>query len=483
VDRLSGLDASFLYLETPEQLMHVCGLILLDPTTVPGGYSFDRLQEKLGERAEEIPTFMRKLRRVPLGLDFPVWERDEHFDVRRHVHRMAVPAPGGDDELAELVGHLAGLLLDRSRPLWEMWVVEGLASGQIAVVTKMHHATVDGVSGANLMSMLCSLEPDAPLLDLVPGGEEPGRAPGSRELLARGVVATMRKPFHVANVIGPAVGILAGAASRARRDEAMAAPLTAPRTSFNGNITGHRSVAFADVDLATIKEIKNLVPGATVNDVVLTISGGALRRYLERRGELPDSSLLASVPVSVHGTSSRDGGTNKVSSLFTRLRTDLADPLERLQALAEANAVAKEHHKAIPADTLQDWAEFAAPRVFGLAVRAVTSLRLAERGPVIHNLVISNVPGPPVPLYFLGARMDAMYPLGPVFHGAGLNITVLSQNGTAHIGVIACSESVPEPSQVTEGFRLELDTLLAAVKARGQKSAKRASVKKSVALD
>src|SRR5689334_15259540 len=142
--------------------MHVCGLILLDPTTVPGGYSFDRLQEQLGQRAEEIPTFMRKLRRVPLGLDFPVWERDEHFDVQRHVHRMAVPAPGGDAELAELVGHLAGLLLDRSRPLWEMWVVEGLATGQIAVVTKMHHATVDGVSGANLMSMLCSLEPDAP---------------------------------------------------------------------------------------------------------------------------------------------------------------------------------------------------------------------------------------------------------------------------------------------------------------------------------
>ena len=277
------------------------------------------------------------------------------------------------------------------------------------------------------------------------------------------MLATVRKPFHVANVIGPTVGILTEAASRARRSEAMAAPLTAPRTSFNGIITGHRSVAFADVELETIKKIKNLVPGSTVNDVVLTISGGALRRYLERRGELPEASLLASVPVSVHGKSTRDGGSNKVSSLFTRLRTDIADPLERLQELAEANAVAKEHHNAIPADTLQDWAEFAAPRVFGLAVRAVTSLRLAERGPVIHNLVISNVPGPPVPLYFLGARMDAMYPLGPVFHGAGLNITVLSQNGVAHIGVIACRESVPEPQQIVDGFRAELEALLAAV--------------------
>lgn len=463
MDRLSGLDASFLYLETPEQLMHVCGLMLLDPTTIPGGYDFEQLRDHLGERVLEIPTFMRKLRRVPLGLDFPVWERDEHFDVQRHVHRMALPAPGSERELADMVGHLAGLLLDRSRPLWEMWVIEGLESGQIAVMSKMHHATVDGVSGANLMSMLCSLEPGAPLIDLETNAKPPGRAPGSRELLVRGVASTVSKPFQFANLVKPTVEILAGAASRARRNEAMAAPLTAPRTSFNGTITGHRSVAFSDIDLATIKKIKDLVPGATVNDVVLTVSGGALRRYLLGRGELPTSSLLASVPVSVHGTSSRDGGTNKVSSLFTRLRTDLEDPLERLQALAEANALAKEHHQAIPADTLQDWAEFAAPRVFGLAVRAVTSLRLAERGPVIHNLVISNVPGPPVPLYFLGARMDAMYPLGPVFHGAGLNITVLSNNGVAHIGVIACRESVPEPWKITDGFSAELDALLASV--------------------
>lgn len=464
MDRLSGLDASFLYLETPEQLMHVCGLILLDPTTMPDGYSFDVLRDDIDRRVREIPTFMRKLRQVPLGLDFPVWERDEHFDVRRHVHRMGLPAPGGDAELSDIVGHLAGIPLDRSRPLWEMTVIEGMNSGQIAVVTKMHHATVDGVSGANLMSMLCSLEPGAELLDigLDPSAMPDGRALGDVELFARGVVSTIRKPFHIANVVAPTIGILAGAASRARRSEAMAAPLTAPRTSFNGLISGHRSVAFADIDLDLIKQVKNLVPGATVNDVVLTVSGGALRRYLEARGELPETSLLASVPVSVHGESSREG-TNKVSSLFTRLGTDLDDPLERLRTLAEANSIAKEHHKAIPADTLQDWAEFAAPRVFGLAVRAVTSLRLAEVGPVIHNLVISNVPGPPVPLYFLGARMDAMYPLGPVFHQAGLNITVLSNNGKAHVGIIACSESVPEPWLIADAFRTELAALLDAV--------------------
>lgn len=463
MDRLSGLDASFLYLESPEQLMHVCGLILLDPTTVPGGYEFAKMRDYLGSRASEIPTFTRKLRAVPLGLDFPVWENDEHFDVERHVHRFAVPSPGGIRELAEVAGHLAGIPLDRSRPMWEMYVIEGLDTGQIAVFSKMHHATVDGVSGASLMSLLCSLEPDAPLLDLVEAGKRPGHAPGDVELFARGVVSTASKPWHLARMLRPTVNIVTSSVSRARRKEAMAAPLTAPRTSFNGTITGHRTIAFTDIELDAMKHIKNVVPGATVNDVVLAVSAGALRRYLDARGELPPTSLLASVPVSVHASSTREGGTNKVSSLFTRLRTDIEDPLERLHALAAANAHAKEHHKAIPADTLQDWAEFAAPRVFGLAVRAVTALRLAERGPVIHNLVISNVPGPPVPLYFLGARMDAMYPLGPVFHGAGLNITVLSNNGVAHVGVIACKESVPDPWQIADGFSAELDALLSAV--------------------
>jgi diacylglycerol O-acyltransferase / wax synthase len=166
MERLSGLDASFLYLETSAQLMHVCGLMLLDPGTVPGGYSFDKFRDDLDRRVRSIPAFHRKLRPVPLGIDHPVWVEDEDFDIDRHLHRLAVPSPGGPEELAELCGHMAGIPLDRSRPLWEMSVIEGLAGGQLAVFTKMHHASVDGVSGANMISVLCSLEPDAPLLDV-----------------------------------------------------------------------------------------------------------------------------------------------------------------------------------------------------------------------------------------------------------------------------------------------------------------------------
>ena len=242
----------------------------------------------------------------------------------------------------------------------------------------------------------------------------------------------------------------------------MAAPLTAPRTSFNGTITGHRTIAWTDISLDDIKEIKNAVPGATVNDVVLALSGGALRRYLLDRDELPSTSLVASVPVSVH-LESKKTGRNKVSGIFCKLGTDIEDPHERITAMSEANANAKEHHKAVPADTLQEWAEFAAPRTFGLAVRMVSDLRLAERGPVIHNLVISNVPGPPVPLYFLGARIDALYPLGPVFHGAGLNITVMSNNGEMHIGAIACRELMPRVWDLVDQFPVELKAMQAAV--------------------
>ena len=462
MERLSGLDASFLYLESSAQLMHVCGLLLLDPSTVPGGYSFERLRADLEQRVRSLPAFRRKLRQVPLGIDHPVWVDDAEFDIDRHLHRFAVPAPGGPGELAELCAHMAGIPLDRSRPLWEMCVVEGLGSGQLAVFTKMHHATVDGVSGANMISVLCSLEPDAAPLDGGLAAEIPGHVPTDVELFGRGLLSTALKPWQLLRMVRPTTSLVAHTIERAREGTAMAAPLTAPRTAFNGNISGRRAIAFADLSLDRIKEIKNAVEGATVNDVVLAVSGGALRRYLATRKDLPSTSLLASVPVSVHGKSSIEGGTNKVSTIFARLGTDVADPVERLTGLARANANAKAHHNAIPADTLQEWAQFAAPHTFGLAVRMVSALKLAERGPVIHNLVISNVPGPPVPLYFMGARIDGIYPLGPVFHGAGLNVTVMSSNGKMHVGLIGCRDALPDIGDLAAEFGAELDALYAA---------------------
>ncbi|CAI9413830.1 WS/DGAT/MGAT family O-acyltransferase [Nocardioides sp. T2.26MG-1] len=465
MERLSGLDASFLYLETPAQLMHVCGVIVLDPSTMPGGYEFGAIRDAIDRRVRDVPAFTRKVRKVPLGLDHPIWVQDRHFDVDRHVHRLALPAPGGYTELTELTSHLAGLPLDRSRPLWEMWVIEGYrteagAEG-VVVFSKMHHATVDGVSGSNLISHLCSLEPGAEPMSPGDVGRA-GRDPSQGELFGRAVLSTMTRPLSAVRLVSPSVQLITKTIGRAREGTAMAAPFSAPRTSFNGTITGNRAIALADLDLEDIRQIKNAT-GTTVNDVVLAVAGGALRAYLDARGELPSSSLLATVPVSVREQSKHEGGANKVSALFAKLGTDTEDPLERLRDMAERNKFAKEHHAAISADSLQDWAEFAAPRTFGLAVRAYAGLRLPERHPVVHNLVISNVPGPPVPLYFMGAQILALYPLGPVFHGAGLNITVMSNNGRMHVGIISCRESMPDVDDLVQRFPVELATLKAAV--------------------
>jgi diacylglycerol O-acyltransferase len=468
MDRLSGLDASFLYLETPAQLMHVCAVMVLDPSTMSAGYSFGGLQDRLDSRVRDVPSFTKKLRRVPMGLDHPVWVRDRSFDIERHVHRLALPTPGGRGELMDLCAHLASLPLDRSRPLWEMWVIEGYRPDgaddeKVVVFAKMHHATVDGVSGANLVSHLCSIEPDA--APVLPDQQRHPRDPGRGELLGRAVIGTAARPVTLVKVLKPSAQLITKSIGRARQGTAMAAPFSAPRTSFNGTITSHRSIAMADLDLAEIRRIKK-VTGTTVNDVVLCVAGGALRAYLEARDELPSSSLLATVPVSVRDSSRRSSGANKVSALFTKLGTDIDDPLERLRMLAERNQNAKEHHNAISADALQDWAEFAAPRTFGLAVRTYANLRLAERHPVVHNLVISNVPGPPIPLYFAGARIEALCPLGPVFHGAGLNITVMSNAGQMHVGAIACRESMPDTDALVRLFPAELDRLGSALAAQ-----------------
>jgi diacylglycerol O-acyltransferase / wax synthase len=460
MNRLSGLDASFLYFESSTQPLHVCGVVMISPQTMPEPYSFESLKAGIGRRISAMPEFLRTLHTVPLHLDHPVWVIDDDFDIDRHVHRLAVPSPGGEQELSEIVGHLAGIPLDRARPLWEVWVIEGLESGQVAVFTKMHHATVDGVSGANLISNLCSLEPEAPPLPEQPLRHE--RVPSDLELAARGVLSAATRPIGLAKLVLPSAGIVTTWVGRARKGKAMPAPFTAPRTSFNGTITGHRAAAFADFDLGEVKKVKAAVTGATVNDVVLGIVGGALRRYLEERDELPSTSLVAMVPVSVHGRSQRTG-SNKVSGMFAKLYTDIADPLERLSAIAEANADVKEHHGAIDADTLQDWAQFAAPRTFATAVRVYSRLRLAERHPVVHNLVVSNVPGPPVPVYFMGARIEALYPLGPVFHGAGLNVTVMSNNGTMNVGLLACRELVPSVADLAGQIPSELEATLAAL--------------------
>ncbi|MFE3543821.1 wax ester/triacylglycerol synthase family O-acyltransferase [Nocardia sp. NPDC059177] len=461
MERLTGLDASFLYLETGTQHLHVCALLILDPADGP--YSFDELRAELGRRLPLIPHLRRRVHPVPFNLDHPLWVDDADFDIDNHIRRVELPEPGGTAGLAQLIGDIAGRPMDQRRPLWEMSVVEGLDDGKVAVVCKYHHSAVDGITGTNMMMHLCDLEPGLRRPEPEPWQPEP--VPGDVELLAR---AAVRFPAR-AGMIGmvpKTLGMVAGFARRRRGNQAgMALPFSAPRTPFNQAVTGARAVSFTKTDLGAIKEIKAAF-GVKVNDVVLTVVGGVLRRYLRDHGALPERSLIASVPVSVHESTRHTEGINKVSTLFCRLGTDVADPVERLEQLAVANRAAKAEHDLIGADFLQDWSKYAPPNTFRLASRVYSSLKLAEKHPVVHNLVVSNVPGPPMPLYFLGVRVDGMYPFGPVFHGAGLTVTVLSNCGDLDFGFIACRDLVPDVDALADAVPAVIDELLAAARAR-----------------
>ncbi len=460
MQRLSGLDASFLYLETSSQPMHVCSIMELDTSTMPGGYTFDRLRDALSLRIKAVPEFREKLANSLLNLDHPVWVEDENFKIDRHLHRIALPAPGGRAELSEICGHIAESRLDRRRPLWEMWVIEGVAGtdchldGRLAVMTKVHHAGVDGVTGANLMSQLCSTEADAPAPDPAEGV---GGARGW-QIAAGGFVRFATRPLHLANVVPDTVSSLVSTVRRAREGLTMARPFAAPGTVFNARISDRRNIAYAELDLEDVKAVKNHF-GVKVNDVVMALVAGVLRQYLAERNALPDSSLVASVPVSVHGKSDRPG-RNQVSAMFSSLHTHITDPVERLKAIAHANSLAKEHSSAIGASLLQDWSQFAAPAVFGIAMRLYARTRLTASMPV-HNLVVSNVPGPQVPLFLLGCEVKAMYPLGPIFHGSGLNITAMSLQGKLDVGVVSCPDLLPDLWEMADEFAVGMEELLA----------------------
>src|SRR5438552_2570546 len=446
MERLSGLDASFLYLESPNNHMHVAATMTFDPSTVEGGYSFDTVRELLQSRLHLLPQFRQRLAAVPFNLHHPVWVEDPDFDLDYHLRRVAAPAPGSYHELADIAGDIAGRPLDRSRPLWEMYIVEGLEHGHIGTIAKMHHSTIDGVSGANLMVYLFDMEPN-PAEEPEGPEREPEHMPSDAELLAYAIRSRLRRPLQVASVIPKAATSVVNVVRERRSTDTVSppAPLTAPRTSFNGAITPHRKVAYTIASLSDVKAIKNAF-GTTVNDVVLAVVGGGLRRYLQRTGQLPDKSLIATVPISVRPPEGEDAGVgaNKVSAMFTSLATAVDDPVARLRRIHEVTKGAKEEHNAVGADMLQSLTEFAAPRLFGLAMRLYSNMKLADRGPVIHNLVISNVPGPPMPLYFAGAKLVSLFPMGPVMEGAGLNITVISYMDAVDIGLMVCREAVPD---------------------------------------
>ncbi|HEU5033896.1 MAG TPA: wax ester/triacylglycerol synthase family O-acyltransferase [Mycobacteriales bacterium] len=463
MQRLGGLDSAFLYFETPTMHMHVGGLMLVDPATMSTPYSFADMRRYIESRMDLVPAFRRKLATVPLNLARPYWVEDPDFDLDYHLHRIAVPAPAGDVETAQCVAEILSRPMDRSRPLWQMWVVEGRKDGLLAIVSKVHHSTIDGITGANMMAELFDLEPDAPPRTAPSSPTwEPERKPSELELLGHAVYDVVSRPVGVAKLLpGTLLSFGKIVNRRSRGAPGMPAPFTAPRTSFNATLTPHRTVSYVNVALDGVKTVKNAF-GVKVNDVVIAVCSGALRRYLADRDELPDRSLIAAIPISVHDNNAEREGTTKVSVMFSSLASDIDDPAERLRAIAETNEGAKKDHELVGAAMLQDWAEHAAPNTFSLAARLYSSLRLSERHPVVHNLVISNVPGPPIPLYFNGAKLVGLYPLGPIMDGAGLNVTVLSNLDSIGFGFISCQELMPDIWDLARDVPLALAELVEA---------------------
>ncbi|HXQ61827.1 MAG TPA: wax ester/triacylglycerol synthase family O-acyltransferase [Acidimicrobiales bacterium] len=473
MEQVGGLDAAFLYCETPTMHMQVCGLLLLDPSTMPSGYSYDRIRSMVFERLSEIPSVRQKLAKVPFNLGRPFWVDDPDLDIDRHLHRVVLEPPGDERSLANVVGDIASWQLRRDRPLWELWVIEGLADGRVAILVKMHHSTIDGVSGASMMGQMLDLEPVPPTPTLSSDERPAQQPPSPLELLARTMTARLAEPLELARLVPATAFRLATTLWRLGRQgdtgTPMTKPFTAPRTLFNATITARRSVAVTEVALADIKTVKDAF-GVTVNDVVTAVVGGALRRYLEDRGELPDRSLLAAAPVSVHDQTADRGGMTKVSVMFSTLATDEKDPVERLRVIAAANSRAKEIHRMVGADTLMRWAEHFWLNAFALGARLYSTLHLADHHRVVHNLILSNVPGPPVPLYMAGARLVGLYPLGPITDGAGLNVTVLSEEDRVGFGIITCPDLVPRVWDMADAVPGALAELVEAAARQGRVS-------------
>jgi diacylglycerol O-acyltransferase / wax synthase len=458
MERLSGLDASFLYIESPTVPLHVCSVVELDTSTMPGGYSFDRFRDLLSTRIRALPELRAKLADSQLNLDHPVWVEDKDFDLSRHLQRIALPLPGGRNELAAVCGHIASIPLDRSKPVWEMWVIEGVAGtdpqegGPLALMIKVHHAAVDGVSASNLLTKLCDPAPDAAPPDPVVGPGDATRL----EIAAGGLVRFATRPMQLAKVLPATVSTVVETVNRARSGMAMAAPFRAPKTRFNAEVTGERSIAFAQLDFDDVKRIKDRFE-VKINDVVMALCAGALREFLRGRGELPDKPMVAVVPMSVHEKTDRPG-RNQISGMFCNLQTHIEDPVMRLRAIANATSHAKEHSRAIGPNLVLDWTQVATRSLFGfvLNLMSYTPLKTAA----IHNVIISNVAGPEIKLYGLGSEMKALYPFGPIFHGSGLNITVMSMSGKLNVGIISCRQLAEDLWDLADAFAIELKSLL-----------------------
>jgi len=475
--QLSGLDASFLYLETGNMPMHIGSLAIYDQSTAPGGaVTFKEILSFFEKRLHKARAFRQRIVTVPMSLDHPYWIEDPDFDLEFHVRHIALPKPGDWRQLCIQAARLHARPLDTTRPLWEAYVIEGLDNvdgvpeGSFALVTKLHHAAVDGVSGAEISAAIHDVSPE----DSAEAPEKqwyPERFPSAMELLGRSAVTTAKKPFEFASLVARNAP-MAWQFGRGLLKKELALTTKVPRTRFNGNVSPHRVFDGRSFSLDEIRAIKGRVDGATVNDVIVSVCGGALRRYLESKGELPEESLVAMAPVSARPEQLRKAAGNLVSTMSLSVRSDIAEPLERLRAVHGESERAKKLTHTVGASLAAEAAQFLPSTTTGLMATAYGRYGLAKRLPPIFNTVITNVPGPNIPLYSMGSQMVANFGLGPVTHGLGLFQPVIGYNGQITISAISCREMMPDPAFYCDCLTETFEDLRKAAKQPAQSRAK-----------
>jgi WS/DGAT/MGAT family acyltransferase len=480
VEQLGFLDHTMLVIESPRHPNHVTPVQIYDPSTAPGGsVSFEDIMEAVRRRLPASRTLRRKLVQVPLGLDQAYWVEDSNFDLEFHVRQIALPKPGDWRQFCQQVARLSSRPLDLSRPPWEMTVIEGvdnvpgIPEGSFAIVLKVHHAAVDGAEGVELISALHDQTPDAKPVELEDSWRpEPDPSPWG--LLARAGAHNVVAPLHavrlaVANA-GPVVRELPGRLRRPGRIRSV------PRTRFNQPVSGHKVFDEARFQMDAVKRLRSAVPGATVNDVALAIIGGAMRRYLDSKGELPDEPLVAAVPISTRAPDQAGRGGNQVAMMRASLATNVANPVERLAAIQAATSASKAVQNGVAARALREVSQTLPGALLGIGVRAAS---LLPNLPVVTNTLVTNVPGPRQALYLCGAKLVRTTGCLPMYDGMGLGHCISSYGDEFFFIITADRDMLPDSDFYMDCLRASFAELDEAVPkprpaARASKAAKAA---------
>jgi diacylglycerol O-acyltransferase len=453
-ERLSVLDASFLYMETPVDHMHVGSLSTFEDT----GLTEDDFNAHIESRLRYVPRFRKKLKWIPLGVDRPVWVDDPHFDIRFHIRHTGLPKPAGEREALRLMSRVMSMPLDRRRPLWEMWLFD-LPGGKKALIQKTHHCLIDGISGVDIGTVMLDLSRDAPqtreLDAFVPEPE-----PTKQQLLRDALLGQLRQP---ASLVRSAAAFVRGTERRdlVKRSGDVARGVFslgkssfdfAPKTSLSARIGPHRRFDVVRADLGAVKQIKNRF-GCTVNDVVLAMVAGGIGKLLRHRGEPTEGLVLkAMIPVSVRDQSQRMTYGNQVSMMAAELPVGERDPKKRLEFVHRNMAGLKESKQAVGADFWVKLGEYAPPTVLSLAGRATALQRMV-------NLVVTNVPGPQFPLYLCGGQLLEAFPCVPIMGTVSLGVAILSYNGQLNFGLTGDWDILPDLHVLAEGITQSLDEL------------------------